>query len=75
MKASHGGSSIGRFVSILSVGLHIPIEELKKYTLFMIYDAMERYGLWVAWDIDLRAKMAGATGGKTPDDWMKNLYE
>lgn len=75
LKAKEKGSAIGRFVSILSIGLHIPISEFKKYTLFQIYDSMERFGLYVGWDLDVRAKMAGATGTKPVDDWMKNLYE
>lgn len=75
LKASEKGSAIGRFVSILSIGLHIPISEFKKYTLFQIYDSMERFGLYIGWDLDVRAKMAGATGTKPVDDWMKNLYE
>ena len=36
---------------------------------------MERFGLYIGWDLDIRAKMAGATGTKPVDDWMKNLYE
>lgn len=74
-KANEKGSAIGRFISILSIGLHISELELKKYTLFQIYDAMERFGLYIGWDLDIRAKMAGATGTKPVDDWMKNLYE
>jgi hypothetical protein len=30
--------------------------------------------LYKNWDIDIRAKLAGAGGETKPEDWMKNIH-
>lgn len=71
---SSSSSTFVRYLSILSMGLHIPIKELQKYTMFQFYDLIERYGLWISWDIDLRVRLAGGKPDSHPDDWMKDIH-
>lgn len=71
---SSSSSTFVRYLSILSMGLHIPIIELQKYTMFQFYDLIERYGLWISWDIDLRVRLAGGKPDSHPDDWMKDIH-
>ena len=53
-------SVFSQYLSILTIGLHIPITELLKTTMFQLYDLMERYTLYINWDIDIRQRLAGA---------------
>lgn len=63
-----------QYLSILSVALNLSIEELKNYTIFQFYDLIERYSLWLNWDIDIRTRLAGGKLDNHPDNWMKSLH-
>lgn len=63
-----------QYLSILSVALNLSIEELKNYTIFQFYDLIERYSLWLKWDIDIRTRLAGGKPDNHPDNWMKSLH-
>lgn len=63
-----------RYISILSVALHLSINEVSHYSLFQIDDLMERYGLHQASEKYFSAKVAGASGMKEPDNWMKDIH-
>lgn len=65
---------LGRYVSILSVGLMISLQECLKLTVYQLYDLIERYGLYVGWDLDIRTRLAGGNPDDKPDDWMKDLH-
>ena len=43
-------------------------------TLYQLLDLIERYSLYVNWDIDIRSRLAGASPGDSPDNWMKNIH-
>ena len=43
-------------------------------TMFQLLDLMERYSLYTNWDIDIRARLAGASIEDKPDNWMKNIH-
>lgn len=73
-KGDNKGSIFTTYISVLAVGLHIPIVELNKYTVFMIYDQLQRLGLYIEYDIDIRARLAGAQMNSQPENWMKNMY-
>lgn len=68
------GSVLSQYVSSLSIGLHIPVTEFNKYTLYQLYDSVERFGLYVDWDIDIRSRLAGATPNGSPENWMKDIH-
>lgn len=73
-KGGSNSSTLTQYLSILTIGLHISLNELKNYTLFQLYDLIERYGLYVDWDIDIRSRLAGGKPDKHPENWMKNLH-
>lgn len=62
-------------LSVLSIALQKTPNELKQLTQFQLYDLSQRFGLWMAWDIDLRAKLAGSTEKTQVENWMKDLYD
>ena len=68
-------SIFSQYLSILTVGLaSMSIQNLMDLTMFQLYDLIERYGLYVNWDIDIRSRLAGGKPDKSPDNWMKNLH-
>lgn len=73
-KGGSNYSTLTQYLSILTVGLHISLNELKSYTLFQLYDLVERYDLYWDVDIDIRSRLAGGKPDKHPDNWMKNLH-
>lgn len=69
------GSIFTQYLSILVVGLHsMSLQNAIGLTIYQIYDLMERYKLFTSWDVDLRARMAGAKGDKPLEDWMKQIH-
>ena len=68
-------SVFSQYLSILTIGLHIPITELLKTTMFQLYDLMERYTLYINWDIDIRSRLAGGKPENQPDNWMKSIHQ
>lgn len=64
-----------QYASILTVGLHsMSLEDCLNLTMFQLLDLIERYSLYTDWDIDIRARLAGANSDDTPDNWMKNIH-
>ena len=72
------GSSQGvlaRYVSILTIGLNsMSLSDCLNLTVYQLYDLIERYGLWVSWDLDIRSRLAGGKPDSKPDDWMKDIH-
>lgn len=67
-------SIFSQYLSTLSVGLHMPLQSLIELTMFQLYDLLERYMLWVNWDLDVRTRLAGGKPDDKPDNWMKNIH-
>lgn len=74
-KGELNASVFSQYLSILTIGLHIPITELLKTTMFQLYDLMERYTLYINWDIDIRSRLAGGKPENQPENWMKNIHQ
>lgn len=76
--AERGGSNssvFSQYISILTVGLSsMSMLELTKLTMFQLYDLIDRYNLYVKWDLDIRARLAGAKPKEESDNWMKNIH-
>lgn len=68
-------SMFSLYLSVLTVGLHISLNELTNYTMFQLYDLMERYSLYMNWDLDVRTRLAGGKPDSQPDNWMKNIHQ
>lgn len=74
-KGETKGSAFGRYLSILTVGLNaMPLSEALNLTMYQLYDLVERYTLYLNWDMDIKARLAGAKPDSKPDDWMKNIH-
>ena len=66
---------LGRYVSILTVGLSsMSLDDCLNLTIYQLYDLIERYGLYIGWDLDIRTRLAGGKPDNKPDDWMKDLH-
>lgn len=75
--AEKGGSNssvLSQYLSILTIGTSMQLQNLMDLTMFQLYDLIERYDLFINWDIDLRSRLAGGKPDKHPDNWMKNLH-
>lgn len=76
--AQNGNSNISvfsQYMSILTIGLgSMSLQDLTNLTMFQLYDLMERYTLYTAWDLDVRQRLAGGKPEGTPDNWMKNIH-
>ena len=73
-KGGNNGSALTQYLSVLAVGMNsMSLEELSNLTLYQFFDLLERYMLYINWDIDIRARMAGAKNDKPMENWMKSL--
>ena len=75
--AQKGSSNISiftQYLSILTIGLQIDLHSLKKITMFQMYDLIERYMLYINWDLDIKTRLAGGKPDSQPDNWMKNIH-
>lgn len=74
-KGSSSSSIFTQYLSILTIGLNsMPLGELVNLTMFQLYDLIERYMLYVNWDLDAKTRLAGGKPDTKPDNWMKNLH-
>ena len=72
---SANASIFSQYLSILTVGLSsMSLQELMELTMYQLYDLVERYQLYISWDIDIRSRLAGAKPDDRPDNWMKNIH-
>ena len=66
---------ISKYVSILSVGLKLNINEIEsEYTLYQLFEQQKRFSLKEQNDIYLKAKLAGAKDLKEIDNWMDDIH-
>ena len=74
-KGETNSSAFGRYLSILTIGLNsMSLSEAMKLTMYQLYDLVERYTLYLNWDLDIRTRLAGGKPDSKPDDWMKNIH-
>lgn len=74
-KGDTNSSAFGRYLSILTIGLNaMPLSETMNLTMYQMYDLVERYTLYLNWDLDIRTRLAGGKPDSKPDDWMKNIH-
>ena len=76
--AQKGQSNISifsQYLSILTVGLQsMSLQDTMDLTMFQLYDLVERYMLYINWDMDIRSRLAGGKPDSQPDNWMKNIH-
>ena len=76
-KAAEQGDGImlGQYLSILTIGVgSMSLKDCLDLTMYQLYDLVERYTLYMNWDLDIRSRMAGAKGDKPVENWMKPIH-
>lgn len=69
------GSMFSQYLSILTVGIgSMSLKDVMNLTIYQLYDLIERYSLYINWDLDIRSRLAGAKGEKPIDNWMKSIH-
>lgn len=74
-KGQSNTSIFTQYLSILTVGINsMSLADCMNLTMFQMYDLVERYMLYVNWDVDIRTRLAGGKPDSQPDNWMKNIH-
>ena len=74
-KGQSNTSIFSQYLSILTVGLNsMSLQDTMELTMFQLYDLVERYMLYINWDMDVRCRLAGGKPENQPDNWMKNIH-
>ena len=74
-KGQSNSSIFSQYLSMLTVGLHsMSLQDTMDLTMFQLYDLVERYMLYINWDMDVRCRLAGGKPDSQPDNWMKNIH-
>ena len=70
------GSALAQYISILTIGPgSLSLQDCLELTIYQLQDLMERYNLYLNWDIDLRSRLMGGTPEKPAENWMKNIHD
>ena len=67
-------SFFSRYISILATAKQKSINEIMSYTVYQLMDEFNRYMLFKANEQWFSMKIAGATGLKDPQDWLKDIH-
>lgn len=74
-KGEDKASTLTQYTSILTIGLNsMSLNDVMNLTMFQLHDLVQRYMLWVNWDLDIRTRLAGGSPDSSPDNWMKNIH-
>lgn len=65
---------LSRYISILAVGENKDMNSLLNYTIYQLFDEFKRFQLKLAWDIHIKAQLAGAKDLEDVDDWMDDIH-
>lgn len=72
----NSGSMFGQYLSILTIGTgSMTLNECCKLTMYQLYDLVERYTLYINWDLDIKSRLAGGKSESPVENWMKNIHE
>ena len=76
MQGEGGSSSMfSQYLSILTIAIgSMSLTDLSNLTMYQIYDLIERYTLYLNWDLDIRSRLAGGKPDKPAENWMKNIH-
>ena len=74
-KGENNTSIFSQYLSILTIGVgSMSLEDMTNLTMYHLFDLVERYMLYVNWDMDVRCRLAGGKPEGQPDNWMKNIH-
>ena len=75
LNGSADASIFSQYLSMLTVGLDsMSLQDLMDLPMFQLFDLVERYQLYINWDIDIRSRLAGGKPDGKPENWMKNIH-
>lgn len=67
--------SLDQYISSLVVGIQsMSLFDVINLTLYQLYDLLQRYGMYSNYDLDIKARLAGSTGDKEIENWMKSIH-
>ena len=74
-KGQSNVSIFSQYLSILTIGLNsMSLQDTMDLTMYQLYDLVERYMLYINWDMDIRCRLAGGKPDSQPDNWMKTIH-
>ena len=74
-KGQSNVSIFSQYLSILTIGLNsMSLQDTMDLTMYQLYDLVERYMLYINWDMDIRCRLAGGKPDNEPDNWMKTIH-
>ena len=68
------GSMFAQYLSILMIALGLSMEQACDLTMYQVFDLVERYSLYLNWDMDVKSRLAGGKPDKPAENWMKNIH-
>lgn len=69
------GSMLGQYLSVITVALgSMSLQDCCNLTMYQLYDLIERYSLYLNWDLDIKSRLAGGKPDKSAENWMKNIH-
>lgn len=72
---NNDASLLGQQISVLTIGVGaMSLDQCLNLTMYQLFDLIERYSLYVAWDLDIKVRLAGGTSNSEPDNWMKIIH-
>ena len=75
LKKENEGCLFGRYISMLTIGLSsMSLQECSELTMYQLFDLIERYILYINWDLDIHSRLAGAKPDKQVENWMKDIH-
>lgn len=74
-KGDNEQSVFSIYLSMISVALGISLIELNQYTMYQLFDTVERYSLYSSYNLDIKSRLAGAKGDKPIENWTKNIHK
>jgi hypothetical protein len=67
-------SVLSRYSSILAIGLRMDLGIFLNQTVYQLYDQFKRFQMYQAFDINLKARLAGASDLEEVDNWMDDIH-
>lgn len=71
---SDEAGTLTAYVSSLAVAQHLSLLEVSNYTLFQLYDGLQRYQMQFAQDLEIRSRLAGGKSDDKIENWMRNIH-
>ena len=74
-KGEGNASIFTQYLSIITIGVgSMSLKDTIELTMYQLYDLIERYMLYVNWDLDIQCRLAGGKPDSQSDNWMKNIH-